>query len=344
MLIVYSDKHRLHEGAGEFHRGRLVPCFEKPERADIILGEVRASGLGDPIDPDHWGLDPILRIHTADYVDFLGAAHDDWREINGDTDAVPHVWNVGRTGSSLPTSIYGKLGHYSCDAGTPITAGTWRAARVAADCALTAQRRVHEGAPFAFALTRPPGHHAGADVYGGYCFLNNAAIAAQAALDGGAARVAILDVDFHHGNGTQAIFYERADVLTVSIHGDPADAYPYFLGYADETGAGPGQGFNINFPLAEGTDWPAYARALDAALDAIRRFSPDQLILSLGVDTYQGDPISSFALRSEDFLELGRLVAGAVVPTTVIMEGGYAVGDLGRNVVNVLRGMEGQSR
>jgi acetoin utilization deacetylase AcuC-like enzyme len=192
----------------------------------------------------------------------------------------------------------------------------------------------------AFALTRPPGHHATRACYGGYCFFNNAAIAAQALRDGGAARVCVLDVDYHHGNGTQEIFYDRGDVMVVSLHSDPVQEYPYFCGYADETGAGDGDGANLNVPLPWGTDAAHYAEALDAALRRIASFGTDALVVSLGVDTYKGDPISRFLLDSGDFLDIGRRIAGLKKPTLFVMEGGYAVEAIGVNLVNVLQGFE----
>ncbi|MFQ5985665.1 MAG: histone deacetylase family protein, partial [Alphaproteobacteria bacterium] len=191
------------------------------------------------------------------------------------------------------------------------------------------------------AVSRPPGHHAAPDLYAGYCFLNNAAIAAQAVRDGGAERVAVLDVDYHHGNGTQMIFYDRADVLFVSLHGHPKQEYPYFLGYEDETGQGAGQGFNANYPMRWGTAWDAYAEALDSGLQRIGDFGPEVLVVSLGVDTFEKDPISHFKLKSEDYLELGRRIARLGLPTLFVMEGGYAVEEIGVNVVNVLTGFEG---
>ncbi|MNL12512.1 Acetylpolyamine aminohydrolase [compost metagenome] len=193
----------------------------------------------------------------------------------------------------------------------------------------------------AMALTRPPGHHAGADFFGGYCFLNNAALAAQALRDAGAARVAILDVDYHHGNGTQSIFYERGDVLTVSVHGDPTTEYPFFLGYADEEGEGAGFGANLNLPLAAGTDFATWTQALQQGLSAIQAFKADAVVVALGVDTYEGDPISKFKLKSADYLEVGRMLASLGLPTVFTMEGGYAVADVGINVANVLEGAGG---
>lgn len=191
------------------------------------------------------------------------------------------------------------------------------------------------------ALTRPPGHHAGPDFFGGYCFLNNAALAAQALRDAGASRVAVLDVDYHHGNGTQSIFYERADVFTASIHGDPQTEYPFFLGHADERGAGAGERCNLNLPLPAGTDFAAWRQALLEALAAVARFRADALVVPLGVDTFEGDPISRFGLRSADYVEVGRLLARAGLPTVFTMEGGYAVAEVGVNVVNVLDGFGG---
>jgi acetoin utilization deacetylase AcuC-like enzyme len=191
------------------------------------------------------------------------------------------------------------------------------------------------------ALTRPPGHHAGRDFFGGYCFINNAAIAAQALLDAGAARVAVLDVDYHHGNGTQSLFYERADVLTVSIHGDPRSEYPFYLGHGDECGQGAGEGFNLNIPLAPGTDFAHWRAALVSAVERVKDYAPDAMVVALGVDTFEGDPISGFKLRSEDYLQLGRDLAAARLPVVFTLEGGYAVSAMGVNVVNVLEGFVG---
>jgi acetoin utilization deacetylase AcuC-like enzyme len=189
----------------------------------------------------------------------------------------------------------------------------------------------------AFALTRPPGHHAGPDFFGGYCFINNAAVAAQALRDGGVDRVAVLDVDYHHGNGTQTIFYERADVLTVSLHGDPVTEYPFFLGHADERGAGAGKGFNLNLPLPRGTGFATWRAALSTALQAVADFGAQALVVPLGLDTFAGDPISGFTLQSADYLAVGAALAGAGLPTVFTFEGGYAVDEVGVNAVNVLQ-------
>jgi acetoin utilization deacetylase AcuC-like enzyme len=219
-------------------------------------------------------------------------------------------------------------------------AGTWRAALSAAEVALTAASRLSGGLRAAFALCRPPGHHAARDYYGGYCFMNNAAIAAQSLVDRGAGRVAILDVDYHHGNGTQSIFYQRDDVFFLSLHADPRWDYPYFLGYGDEVGEGPGQGFNANYPMPWGTAWSTYGEALGDAITRIRRYGPDAVVVSLGVDTYKEDPISKFKLEMADYPRIGALIAALGRPTLFVMEGGYAVEEIGINTVNLLKGFE----
>ncbi|MGH7187508.1 MAG: histone deacetylase family protein, partial [Pseudomonadota bacterium] len=242
----------------------------------------------------------------------------------------------------LPSRIGARLAYYAIDASTPITATSWRAARGSANVALTAQAIMAKGERAAFALCRPPGHHAGRDFFGGYCFLNNAAIAAQAFIDGGATRAAVLDVDFHHGNGTQGIFYDRNDLLFASLHGHPEDEYPYFVGFADERGEGAGEGFNLNYPLRPGTAWDGYRPALAGAIAEIDGFGPDALVVSLGVDTFKGDPISHFKLESEEFIRIGEMIARLKRPTLFVMEGGYAVEEIGLNAVNVLMGFEGR--
>ena len=343
MITVYSDQHEGHRGAAEPLRGRSVPCFESPERAVAVLEEIGRRRLGEVIQPRRCELDDLLRAHDRRFLEFLQNAWTHWQREGREGDALPSHWPVGRWRGSPSESIDGLLGHYAGDACTPITAGTWSTAMTAAAVALDAAGRVADGAASAFGLCRPPGHHAGADFYGGYCFLNNAALAALRLLDRGAARVAILDVDYHHGHGTQSIFYARNDVLYVSLHCDPRVEYPYYYGYSNERGEGAGAGFNRNFPLAGGTDGPTYLRALEAAVRGLSELSPDGLVVSLGVDTHADDPLANpgFRLRDEHYLELGRLVARVAKPTVFILEGGYAIGSIGRNVVDVLSGFEG---
>lgn len=339
MHIIYSDQHHLHHGEHEFYRGELVPCFEKPERADYVLAAVTSRKLGPVSAPDSFSLAPIERVHAPRYLRFLERAWDMWSALGNTRDALPAVWPIrGFRHDIEPDNFIAQLGLYSYDSGTPFMAGTWQAARLGAEIALTAQRRIAAGERAAFALSRPPGHHAGTDFLGGYCFINNAAVAAQAFLDGGANRVAILDVDYHHGNGTQSIFYERADVLTQSIHGDPKTEYPFYLGHADETGAGAGLGYNQNYPLAAGSSNGQWFDALEAAGRRIRTYTPDALVISLGVDTFVGDPISKFQLDAPEYLRLGAQIAGLGLPTLFVLEGGYAVREIGENVAHVLQG------
>jgi acetoin utilization deacetylase AcuC-like enzyme len=341
MITVFSDQHLLRNAKTELYGGRLVPPHECPERAQIVLDRVREVRLGEVIAPTRFGLEPILRVHDQAFVAFLERAWADWQAAGNLGEAIPDCWPARRMAQTCPASIAGRLGYYAMAGETSISAGTWEAARAAADVALTGAERLRRGERAAFALCRPPGHHAARDLYGGYCFLNNAAIAAQSLRDGGAARVAILDVDFHHGNGTQDIFYERADVLYASLHGDPAEAFPYFLGYAEETGAGAGTGFTLNLPLPRDTGFPAWRSALAHAIERIRQFRADALIVSLGVDTFAQDPISFFKLESEDFRSYGRMIGELELPTLFVFEGGYAVADVGVNAVNVLSGFEG---
>jgi len=342
MIAFYNDRHALHHGQREMFRGELVPCFEVPARADYVLRELQSRKLGAIESPPEMADEAITRIHSRRYVDFLRGAWDEWVALdpaNAQRDAIPSYWPIRTFRSDvLPASFPARMGLFSFDAGSPLTSGTWVAARGGASCAVASARHVLGGARSAFALTRPPGHHAGADFFGGYCFLNNAAIAAQALRDGGLDRVAVLDIDYHHGNGTQAIFYERADVFFASVHGDPHTEYPYYLGYADEQGTGAGEGCNLNLPLPRGTGFAAWREAMSQALRSITSFGAQALVVSLGVDTFAGDPISGFGLRSADFLRIGEDLAGAGMPTVFVFEGGYAVAEVGVNAVNVLDG------
>jgi acetoin utilization deacetylase AcuC-like enzyme len=342
MLTYFTAQHRLHQGRMEMFRGKLVPCFEVPARADHVHAELLRRGLGPVLVPQAFDDALIERIHSSRYLQFLAGAWGEWVALDpahAELDALPSVWPARTLRSDvLPDNFAARLGLFAMDAGTPLMAGTWAAARAGADCALSAAQAVAQGEPMAFALTRPPGHHAGSDFFGGYCFLNNAALAAQYLRDNGVARVAVLDVDYHHGNGTQAIFYERPDVFYASIHGDPRTEYPFYLGHADETGTGGGRGTNLNLPLPRGSDAATWFAALDVALAATRRFAAQALVVSLGVDTFVGDPISGFRLQSDDYLRMGERLARVGLPTVWVFEGGYAVAEVGVNAANVLQG------
>jgi acetoin utilization deacetylase AcuC-like enzyme len=342
MLTIYNDQHVLHQGKVEMFRGELVPCFEVPARVDHVKHELARRGLGPLQLPDAFDAALLAKVHAPRYLDFIAHAWEEWVALdpaNVSRDALPSYWPTrGMRTDVLPQSFPARMGLFSFDAGTPLTAGSWQAARHGAACAWTAAQRVVGGERAAFALTRPPGHHAGADFFGGYCFINHAAVAAQALRDAGVERVAVLDVDYHHGNGTQAIFYERDDVHFASLHGDPLTDYPYYLGHADERGAGRGEGFNHNLPLPRGTDFAAWRAALKAALARIAAVKAGALVVSLGVDTFEGDPISGFKLKSDDYLRMGEDLARAGLPTVFVFEGGYAVAEVGVNAVNVLEG------
>jgi acetoin utilization deacetylase AcuC-like enzyme len=333
MRSVFDHRQLAHAPALELHNGSFVRFAETPERATGILAAIGSAEAAI----DH-GEAPFRAVHSLDYLGFLWSAHQDWCSAGRDGDASGYAWPVVRRRPIDLDRIDARLGRYSFDASSPIASGTWEGAYWSAQTALTALDHVLEGERTAFALCRPPGHHCGPDYLGGYCYLNNAAIAAQAAVAAGR-RVAILDLDYHHGNGTQDIFYARADVLFVSIHADPRTDYPFFWGHADEIGEGSGEGFTLNLPLRRGVDLAAYLPALATALERIATFAPNLLIISYGADTYAGDPISHFRLKTEDYATLARQIASLGIPTLVVMEGGYAVDALGINTASFLEGL-----
>jgi acetoin utilization deacetylase AcuC-like enzyme len=335
MRCFWDERQRAHAPAAEFFNGKLHPAAEHPGRVDAIL-----AAIGKTEAPADKGLGPIHRVHDVGYVDFLERAHAEWLAAGREGDAFPYTFPIVHRRARGWDRIDATLGHYSFDTSTPIGAGTWEACYWSVQTALAGLEAVVAGERAAFAFTRPPGHHAGGDYFGGYSYLNHAAICADAALAAGKRRVAILDVDYHHGNGTQQIFYERGDVLTISIHADPAQEFPYFLGYADEMGAGLGEGYHLNLPLAWGATWLEYERALNRAVKRILEYGAEVLVVSLGLDTFEHDPISRFKLRHEDYLAMGAKIAGCDLPTLFVMEGGYAVDALGVNTVNVLQGFE----
>jgi acetoin utilization deacetylase AcuC-like enzyme len=336
MLTFCSAAQAAHAPVLELVNGRAEDHAETPARLANMLaqmGEVRAPA-------DH-GFAPILAVHDADYVAFLQSAHEAWLAAGREGDAIGYAFPVrGRRPLALER-IDGRLGQYGFDTVTPIAAGTREAAYGAAQSAVSAADAVASGAVRqAFALCRPPGHHAGADYYGGYCYLNNAAIAARAAAARGMGPVAVLDVDYHHGNGTQDIFYEDGEVFFASIHADPRTDFPYFWGHADERGAGAGEGANLNLPLPRGTGWSTYEAALGTALEAVAAFGPRTLIVSYGADTFAEDPISQFALTTDDMQAMGAMIGGLGLPSVTVMEGGYNVAELGRNVAAFIAGLE----
>ena len=335
----FSAHHAGHQGHGELIGGRLVGGFELPVRAEHVRTAFVAAGLGAVHAPADAGLSPILAVHDARYVDFLQGAWARWAALGHTHPALGMAWHAGLgLPQTEPRHIEGALGYWSFDAGCAIVAGTWQAAYWSAQCAVAGARALLAGAPSAFAICRPPGHHASARAMGGYCYLNNAAIAVQCLRDGGVPRVGVVDIDYHHGNGTQAIFWQRDDVFVTSLHADPHDDYPYLSGHANEVGEGAGAGFNLNLPLPAGTTAPAYLAALDVAIDATLAQACGAVVVSLGVDTFARDPISKFKLASDDYLAIGARLRRLGVPVLFVFEGGYATDEVGLNAVNVLVG------
>ena len=341
MKTVYSKNHILRNSKTELYGGELVKPFERPERMEFIINEIKDRNLGPILDPVDVNTNTIHKVHDKDYIEFLKVAWKEWLKLGLGGEAIPTVWPSRSMNSNIiPNFIEGKLGYYALANETSISEGSVEGAYEAVKVVLTAADMLEKEKSL-FALCRPPGHHASKDQYGGYCFFNNVAIAAERLIEKGAKKIFILDVDFHHGNGTQAIFYDRPDVFFASLHGDPKEAFPHFLGHANEIGDREGKGYNINYPMQPGTSYAEWTKALDDAIEKIKSYNPDSLLISLGVDTYEKDPISFFKLRSNDFFDVGNKIANCKLPTLFVMEGGYAIKEIGVNTVNLLKGFEG---
>jgi len=334
MKIFYSETHRKHEPPFELFEGGLrVPYLENPDRMDRILNALQDQDWATIIEPADFGLDPIRTVHDDEYLNFLASAWTEWlaSEPKDPATLLPATFALRRN-PKIPESILGRAGYYMMDLSACIVAGTYQASLASANCALSAAESVVNGQPSAFALCRPPGHHAGKDYAGGYCFINNASVAANWLASHG--RVAVLDMDYHCGNGTQDIFYDRNDVLTISIHADPNFEYPNFIGHADEQGTGKGLGFHRNFPLPKGTDDEAYWQTLDHALKLIQDFNPAYLVVS--ADIYADDPLGLIKVTTDGIAEIGKRIAAIDLPSTIVMEGGYNNDALGKNIVAFL--------
>ena len=345
MKVFYTPAHLRHDPKVGIELSQVMPAFEHIGRAEAIRAVLEGDARFEFKPPAEWGTQPIEAVHDAALVRFLSTAWAEYQHVCGPTaDVMPDVFyrpalRRGMPERSEPESINGRLGWYCFETTTPITKGTYEAALSAVDTALSATRAVLDGDRAAYGLCRPPGHHATTGLYGGYCFFNNAAIAANHVASTTGSKVTVLDVDYHHGNGTQEIFYGRDDVQYVSLHGDPARAYPYIIGYADETGTGRGAGCNINIPLAARTDDDHYVEALERACESILAFGPAMIIVSLGLDTFVTDPISDLSLTADGFQRCGAVVAAMGLPTVALQEGGYDVGALGDNVRRWLIGL-----
>jgi acetoin utilization deacetylase AcuC-like enzyme len=352
--VVYSPAHLAHDIVTETVMGAVIPANEVAERAERIRHALEGDGGFTFEAPTEHGTDPILAVHHPGLLRYVEEA---WREARAQSIARPNL-----TADTFPTFrmfegmspefvagieetrfAAGRAGWWGMDTANPLVAGTYGAARAAVDVALTTADLVLGGERAAYGLCRPPGHHAARSMAGGYCFFNNAAIAAEAITRATGQRVAILDVDYHHGNGTQQIFWRRGDVLYVSLHADPERQFPFFLGRANETGEGEGVGANLNIPLPAGTDDGAYLAALDRGLEAVAATPGDVLVVSLGFDTYGRDPIGDFALTTAVYHECGRRAAGLGRKLVILQEGGYYRPALGANARAWLRGAEGRA-
>lgn len=342
MKIFYSEVHVAHAPPFEVYEGGVrMPMLEVPERATRILTALEQTDWAEIHEPADFGLEPILAVHDKDYLSFLASAWTEWlatppesRFVDDKSMLLPATFPPAGW-RHKPEGLLGRAGYYMMDLSAPIVEGTYRAALASANCALSAVDALHRGDQAAFALCRPPGHHAGKANCGGYCYLNNAAVGANW-LSATKSKVALLDIDYHAGNGTQEIFYDRSDVLTVSIHADPEHEYPHFVGYADERGADAGFGFHQNFPLPPGTEDSGYLMILDAALEHIRTYGPEALVLSAGMDIYDDDPLGKIKVTTNGIAEIGRRIGALKLPTAIIFEGGYNNQALAGNVLALL--------
>ncbi|MFJ6323250.1 MULTISPECIES: histone deacetylase family protein [unclassified Rhizobium] len=321
MLAVFDDRQSLHRPLTRLAGGRLAPNPEQPDRIIMLRQGLEMFGAKLVAPAEHGG-DVIAAVHDADYLDFLQNGFAEWQrspangpEMRASVHPTVHM-------NRKPVDILGRAGYFQADASCVLLEGTWEAVKASANTAADAMRRVLDGEERVYALSRPPGHHAYADKAGGFCYLNNTAIAAELVAQKGL-RVAIVDVDVHHGNGTQTIFYDRSDVLTVSVHGDPAHLYPYYSGYADERGVGRGHGFNRNIPVPLLSDSDVYLDAVGLACDTAASFAPDVMIVALGLDASSDDPFACMKVDEDGFRRMGERLGKLCRKTLVVQEGGY---------------------
>jgi acetoin utilization deacetylase AcuC-like enzyme len=340
MRVYHSDLSVAHAPALYYRRGAMVAHPEQASRYRILRDAAAKDGHTLVDAADH-GLAALHAVHTADYITFLSTAWARRAEIPGIDHEIGSSHFARPQMARYPSGLLGQIGYHMADTSTPIQAGTWDAIYGSAQAAISAATAVAAGATrSAYALCRPPGHHAYAACAGGFCFLNNTAVAAALLAKKLASRVAILDIDVHHGNGTQGIFYAREDVLTVSIHADPANYFPFYAGYADETGVGHGTGYNINLVLPEGTRDDAWVKTIEAALARIETFSPDALVVALGFDASEHDPIGALKITTSGFARAAALIARTKLPTVLVQEGGYLCDALPMNLTAFLASFE----
>jgi acetoin utilization deacetylase AcuC-like enzyme len=347
--VVWTDSHRLHDPETGVWIGVPIAADELPERAETIRAALADAGAQVVLAEDHPD-DALLAVHDPELVAFLRCAWEAWQaselpEDPGQPDVVGYIFPTPGLLAGLeprvPHALSARTGAFCYDTMTVVSHGTWEAARAAVDAALTATDLVLAGAPAAYACCRPPGHHVTRDAFGGSCYLNNSAIATQYLCDGGAARAAVLDLDAHHGNGAQAIFWDRADVLTASVHVDPARGwFPHFLGFADERGGRAGVGANLNVPLESGSGDDAWLAGIDLLLEAVRDHRSEALVVPLGVDAGAGDPNSPLQVTEDGFRDAGRRLGALGLPTVFVQEGGYVLDTIGPLVRATLEGFE----
>jgi acetoin utilization deacetylase AcuC-like enzyme len=340
MKVFWHDAQLRHAPRFFLLRGRPQANFEVPARAEALLTACQAMKL-DIVTPKAADRASLLPVHDAAYLDFLRDAHAAWSAMPGAGEEVVANSHPSpemlANGARMPAHIIGQAGWFTADAACPIGPHTWESASWAAACARAAAEEAAAGRS-AYALARPPGHHTFRARAGGHCYVNNAALAAARLRALGADRVCVLDIDSHHGNGTQSIFWDRADVLFVSLHGDPNRYYPWFTGHSSERGGGSGEGFNMNFPLAIGTGDDGWLAALAAGLAAIRDFHPDALVVSLGFDASEHEPLNALTVTADGFAHAGQAIGGLGLPTAIVQEGGYNTSLLGMLLTRFLDG------
>ncbi|MBU2960514.1 histone deacetylase family protein [Citreicella sp. C3M06] len=342
MRCFYAPETEAHDPIFRLTHGKVQRNAELPERARLLLAGLSQLGL-TPEEPFEAPDETLEAVHTPDFLDFLETAWDEWQALpDAGPEVVPNVF-PDRSVATYPSHITGRAGWHMGDTSAPIGQHSWRASRRAADCAVAAADAVLNGAPAAYALCRPAGHHSSAEIAAGHCLLNNSAIGA-ARLREGHDRVATLDIDVHHGNGTQSIFYDRGDVMTVSIHADPTSYYPWFVGHSYETGLGEGLGFNLNLPLPRSTTDDVWLDTIAKALDAIAAHKPGALLLSLGLDAHENDPLAGMKITWDGFRRAGEMIAAAGYPTVIVQEGGYLSPDLTKSLVSFLSGFMGSAK
>lgn len=340
IIAFYDPAQYAHDPVHFLSTGRVASNPEKPERITHLLNGLKKLNI-EPMKSKDFGLGPIARVHSSEYIEFLKTIYKRWQEApDTSSEVIPNI-HPNKHGASYPKAAIGQAGYHMADTACPISADTFEAVYWSAQTAINTAQSVIDGNKIAYGLCRPPGHHAFTDVAGGFCFFNNSAVAAAHTTSNGL-RTAIVDVDLHHGNGTQGIFYDTSDVLTVSIHADPSHFYPFFWGHADERGEGKGLGANLNLPLALGAGDNEFLAALDVALDRVKSFGADIVIIALGLDAFEGDPFAGLAVSTEGFSQIAAKFAKLDLPLVVIQEGGYICPELGDNLHSFLTGLRAE--